>query len=173
MAHEAFRANFREFVRVRFDGGGFAGDNESGCRASDKVEWRMRSYWVRGPAGFIIDDTASTSSSDPRGNPGPMMGTVTVTPTAGMTTEGFSLTYSSAANVWTLLGSSGGAFPSIGAGPWTVTVPQRVTVTINQAAPGLPWPNGSVVDFSVFTTTSSLGKQKVWGEGAPTAVDGP
>ena len=58
------RNNFKEYVRVRFDGITPSGNTVSGSRCSDKVPWHARFDLVKGAGGLWVGNPASPARNN-------------------------------------------------------------------------------------------------------------
>lgn len=170
------RFNFREFVRVRLDATAavpwpFANTNGTveGSRCSDKHNWHFLDCQRRDNAGNWENDTASPSASRAiltgAGN-----GTMDAPAVDGAAaTEGFTATYASASDQWTMSGTTVG--PDAGGATWTIAIAGKVTVVIHRGATAFG--DGAHFDFSVFRTARAEGKANEVKDGEIDATDGP
>jgi hypothetical protein len=168
------RNTFKDWVRVRFDGGDFNDANPPvaaiGTRCSDKVDWHCVYYCVRDSAGkWAADSNATSSSASVRTATGTgTVDSVALGPQA--VTEGFTATYDQPNKKWTLTGTSGDSNFAVDPNEdtWTISIDKngqnKISVVIKKG--GVAFATGDKFEFSVFKTSDARGKVNETGPGA-------
>jgi hypothetical protein len=163
-----YRNTWKEWVRVRLEGKpivdappakGQLNSLVQGSRASDLNDWHTLVYLRnKGPKVFeLVEDNSTTSVSSPieaKGNKGNGKASATLNGTIpkGFVSEGYFAKYNLVKG-WTLAGSSGGPPMTVGGkSPWTLTVPNKVKLVINQGT--IPFASGDQLFFSLFTSSA-------------------
>ncbi|MBI4833338.1 MAG: fibronectin type III domain-containing protein [Planctomycetes bacterium] len=177
IAFVTYRSWFKELVRIQLNNTPFKHDNEKilqdvqGSRASAKKDWHIVFYTVRNSDGEMERDTAPTTCSVPI-KTGTGNGTFSTALSTNAVTEGFAATYDATNQKWTLTGTnSQPVSASLANGIWTLTVQNKITVTITQGTTAFA--NGDRFTFSVFKTSAPDGKGYDLGFGPIDVLDIP